>query len=193
MSNEKENLKNNAMDEKKKVNNKIEWLKSFVFAAIIAFLLMKFIVFFGYVPTGSMIPTINEGDRIVVWKCFRYLDWENRGLTYGDIVVFTSNNERVGEGKLLVKRVIGMGGDKISIDNGIVYRNGEKLDEPYLNEQVTNKDKYNDVVVPAGTVFMMGDNRLSSKDSRSFGCVPIEKVNGHVLIRVWPLNKIGNL
>ena len=82
---------------------------------------------------------------------------------------------------------------QISIDNGIVYRNGEKLDEPYLNEQVTNKDKYNDVVVPAGTVFMMGDNRLTSKDSRFFGCVPIEKVNGYIVIRIWQLNKIGKL
>ena len=93
-----------------------------------------------------------------------------------------------------VKRVIGLPGDHIVIgDDGSVYRNAEKLDEPYLNEQVTNKDKYNDVVVPAGTVFMMGDNRLSSKDSRFFGCVPIEKVNGYVVIRVWPLNKIGKL
>lgn len=180
MSNEKENLKNNAMDEKKKVNNKIEWLKSFVFAAIIAFLLMKFIVFFGYVPTGSMIPTINEGDRIVVWKCFRYLDWENRGLTYGDIVVFTSNNERVGEGKLLVKRVIGMGGDKISIDNGIVYRNGEKLDEPY----VKNKDSFfmNEIEIPEHEIFVLGDNRIGSYDSRFWDkqTVPIENVVGEL-------------
>ena len=93
-----------------------------------------------------------------------------------------------------IKRVIGLPGDHIEIkEDGSVYRNNEKLDEPYLNEQYTNRDTYNDVVVPHGTVFMMGDNRLSSKDSRFFGCVPIEKVNGYVVIRVWPLNKWGKL
>lgn len=163
-----------------------------------------------------MLPTTKENDRLIISRPTIF----KRDLKYGDIVTFeapleddlevnenniASYTEKTGIDSFFynfmgigkssyVKRVIGLPGDHIVIgDDGSVYRNGEKLDEPYLNEQVTNKDKYNDVVVPAGTVFMMGDNRLSSKDSRFFGCVPIEKVNGYVVIRVWPLNKIGKL
>ena len=83
-----------------------EWGKSLILALIIALLVLKFVVFFAIVPTGSMIPTIHEGDRIMVWRCLRYLDWENRGLTHGDIVVFDFTEASNGEDtKLLVKRV----------------------------------------------------------------------------------------
>ena len=150
---------------KRMLNCLAEWGKSFIVAGIIAFLIMKFVLFFAVIPTGSMIPTINEGSRVLVAKFYRYLDWENRGLKYGDIVVFDFKEATHGkEDKLLVKRVIGMGGDKIYIDNGVVYRNGKPLNEPY----VKNKDSFfmDEFTVPYGEIFVLGDNRANSFDGR---------------------------
>lgn len=163
---ENSNIKNQKeMSLKERViKSLVEWGKSLVVASIFAFLILHFVFFFAIVPTGSMIPTINEGDRIIVWKCLKYFD-ENKGLTYGDIVVFDfSDVTNNADDRLLVKRVIGMSGDIISIDNGIVYRNGEKIDEPY----VKNKDSFfmNEYRVPENEIFVMGDNRRDSFDSR---------------------------
>lgn len=94
-----------------------------------------------------------------------------------------------------IKRVIGKAGDHIVIsDDGYVYRNDQKLVEDYLKDGKTNQNgPYTDVIVPTGCVFVMGDNRLVSKDSRTFGCIPIDKIDGYVITRIWPLNKLGSL
>ena len=94
-----------------------------------------------------------------------------------------------------IKRVIGLPGDHIYVSkDGNVFRNGEKIDEPYTKDDVTSRSgTYINIEVPEDTVFVMGDNRLESKDSRVFGCIPISKVNGYVICRVWPFNKIGKL
>ena len=94
-----------------------------------------------------------------------------------------------------IKRVIGIGGDHVYIDkSGDVYVNDVKLEEPYLNDGTTDLNgRYVDVIVPEGYLYVMGDNRLHSMDSRCFGCIPIEKIDGYVLTRVWPFNKLGAL
>lgn len=102
----------------------------------------------------------------------------------------------VGLGKIsYIKRVIGLPGDHIYVsDDGFVYRNDEKLDEPYLKDKTTNQNgEYINLIVPDNTIFAMGDNRLESKDSRYLGCIPLSKVDGYVVTRVWPLNKLGDL
>ena len=90
-----------------------------------------------------------------------------------------------------------MPGEHVKIENGKVYINGELLDEPYLADGVkteaTQGEVFLDIVVPEGTLFLMGDNRPQSTDSRSFGCVPIEKIESRVLIRFWPLNLFGTV
>lgn len=96
-----------------------------------------------------------------------------------------------------IKRVIGLPGDHIQIKDGKVYLNGTEFNEPYLQSGVTttNMDKYvfTDLVVPDNCVFAMGDNRDYSTDCRSFGCIPLEKIEGTVWIRFWPLNLFGKV
>ena len=93
-----------------------------------------------------------------------------------------------------IKRVIGVAGDHIKIENGKVYRNGQELNETYLSEGTTTEGKtFSDIVVPEGYVFAMGDNRNHSTDCRAFGCIPLEKIESTVAIRIWPLDKWGKV
>ncbi len=97
--------------------------------------------------------------------------------------------------KSFIKRVIGLPGDHVLIRDGKVYINDQLLNEPYLkSDVVTNRTgDFYDIVVPEGTLFLMGDNREKSMDCRSFGCVPISKVESVVWIRFWPFNLFGKV
>ena len=95
-----------------------------------------------------------------------------------------------------IKRVIGLPGDHVQIKNGKVYINEEELEEDYLQSGIVTDDAegiFYDIIVPENTVFAMGDNRNSSVDCRAFGCIPLEKIEGKVLIRFWPLNEFGKI
>ena len=95
-----------------------------------------------------------------------------------------------------IKRVIGLPGDHVQIKNGKVYINEEELEEEYLQPGIITDDAegiFYDIIVPENTVFAMGDNRNSSVDCRAFGCIPLEKIEGKVLIRFWPLNEFGKV
>ena len=107
-----------------------------------------------------------------------------------DIVVIKMDDE------YLIKRVIGLPGDHVQIKNGKVYINEEELEEDYLQPGIITDDAegiFYDIIVPENTVFAMGDNRNSSVDCRAFGCIPLEKIEGKVLIRFWPLNEFGKI
>lgn len=95
-----------------------------------------------------------------------------------------------------IKRVIGLPGDHVQIKNGKVYINEEELEEDYLQLGIITDDAegiFYDIIVPENTVFAMGDNRNSSVDCRAFGCIPLERIEGKVLIRFWPLNEFGKV
>ena len=95
-----------------------------------------------------------------------------------------------------IKRVIALPGEHIQIKDGKVYINGEKLEEEYLQDDVMTTaegGQFIDLIVPEGTVFAMGDNRPNSGDSRKFGCIPYEKIEGKVVFRFWPLNVFGTI
>lgn len=166
-----------------------EWIKVFALAIVFAFLITQFIK-----PTlvrgESMYSTLEEGDYLIINRMsYKFGDPER-----GDIIVFKSNLQQDdGTSKDLVKRVIGIGGDTVKIENSKVYVNGEELNEPYIGDEITEGNI--DTVVPEGTVFVLGDNRDISLDSRydQVGFINKSDILGKVFIRLYPFNKIGLL
>ncbi len=148
-------------------------------AVLIATLLLPVLQIYG----DSMSPILEEGEIVVLTKSTQ--------LHSGDVIAFYYNN------KILVKRVIGVPGDWITIDaQGVVTRNGEVLDEPYLSEKSLGQcDLEFPYQVPEGGYFVMGDHRAVSTDSRSsqIGCIREEQILGRAVLRVWPLNKIDKI
>jgi signal peptidase I len=142
------------------------------------------------VPTGSMIPTIQIGNRVLAEKVsFRFV----RKPRYGDIVVFPDPK---GEHPHLIKRVIATGGQTVDLKNGKVFVDGRELVEPYTHGQpsfpLMSEIKF-PLVVPADDVWVMGDNRTNSGDSRVFGPITVESVEGHAVWTYWPLSAFGGL
>jgi signal peptidase I len=98
-----------------------------------------------------------------------------------------------GETENLIKRVVGVPGDRIRMQNGVLFVNQKQQKEPYLNADSPSSGSFGPVVVPEGHVFVMGDNRGNSADSRVFGPVPLENLRGKAILRFWPISKIGLL
>jgi signal peptidase I len=160
--------------------------------AICFVIVFAFLFFFR--PTvifqNSMLETLQPNDYVFLYKW----SYHNKPVEHGDIIVFRSElmvDEQDGN-KNLIKRVIGIPGDALEIKDGIVYRNGEALVENYTKDGVTNGDM-DEFMVPDGVYFVMGDNRLSSKDSRhpDVGLIPHSAILGKVVFRLFPLNKAG--
>ena len=154
-----------------------EWISASMSAVIIVSLLFAIAFRMVNVDGDSMLNTLHHGDRLLISN-FAYTP------DYGDIVVVRRKNDTP-----LIKRVIGLPGDVITIDDdiGVVYRNGEALDEPYTKDGFTPANGMPEqVIVQQGTVFVMGDNRGASLDSRMLGCQPIENVVGRVFYRIGP-------
>ncbi len=194
----------------------LEWIGCIVAAFVIALLIKYYIFTPTLVKQGSMTPTILDGERVLISRFVRTFNLE---LKRGDIVTFESParvleeeqiaqyDEIKGLGNKLsyyvleltktsfIKRVIGLAGDHVYIANGKVYLNEEELNEPYLVDglETPRKGMFYDVVVPDGYIFVMGDNRTGSSDSREFGCIPVDKVEGRVSFRIWPLSKMGKV
>ncbi len=146
-----------------------------------------------YIPSGSMLPTLQLGDRIIVDKLSYHLHPINRG----DIVVFSTPPADRGDPSVqdLVKRVIGLPGETIATDGaGRVTIDGRALSEPYLPRgTVTSSPPLRPQTIPKGEYFVMGDNRSDSKDSRIFGPIRGSLVVGRAVMRIWPLSHISLL
>lgn len=160
-----------------------EWILPVVGVFVLALLVQRFVFFHVLVPTGSMIPTINSGDRMFVVR-----EYFPKSLKTGDIVVFKVRPD--GVETLYVKRLIGTPGDTVEIKLGKVSVNGVELTEDY----VKRPDHYTGVFhVPEGKYFFMGDNRIDSKDSRypEVGFIEESDILAKAGLRFWPISNFG--
>lgn len=156
---------------------------SFIITLIAVFLIKQFLFDVVKIEGASMEPTIYAADQVVLIK----LGYKP---AVGDVVILEPPQDQT---KLYIKRIIAVEGQTIDLRDGYVYVNGEKLNEPYLPEgELTNPAQAEfPIVVKPGHVFVMGDNRSHSWDSRSIGQIPAENIYGKVTYRFWPINKLA--
>ena len=194
----------------------VEWVLCFIIAYAIYLVINYFIGTIAGVKQSSMYPTSKDGDRVVISRRVLF----NKSINRSDVVIleapidveqndtmFAVYEEKMGFGyftynvmglgkRSYIKRIVGLPGEHLYIaETGEVYINDELLEEQYLVEglKTPRTGDYYDVQIPEGYVFVMGDNRDGSKDSRELGLIPINKIEGKVILRIWPLNKIGSL
>ncbi len=153
-------------------------------AVLIALLIHAFLAQATRVYGQSMEPNLHSDERLVVEK----ISYRFHGPRRGDIVVL---HDPAGGPELLIKRVIGLPGERVTLADGRVYIDGTPLDEPYLSQPTPGNSRT--WLVPPLTVFVMGDNRSASRDSRVFGPVPLDQIIGRVLFRYWPPGEIGTV
>ena len=209
--------------EKEKIKEILEWVYCIIIAVVLALLVRYFIGTPTVVKQPSMYPTLKPDHILILnrWsstiketpKRGEIITFESPTTAYMSIseadldnpVAKYENNPQGVFGKFryyvlelgktsYIKRVIALPGERLKIDNGRVYINGELLQEEYLQDNVvTEEGAYSDITVPEGYVYVMGDNRSQSTDSRRFGCIPIDKIESKVWIRFWPLNLSGKV
>lgn len=172
-----------------KGNEFFSWIRTIILAVIIAFLIRAFL-FSNYIVDGeSMLPTMNHGDRLIVNKLVYKLYEPERF----DLIVFHTNSSSD-----YIKRVIGLPGDRIEYKNDVLYINGEPYEEAFLDdlrkdvEQLTHDFTLQQIIgketVPENTVFVLGDNRRHSTDSRQLGVIPYDQIVGEVNVKYWPFS-----
>ena len=216
-------MEDNKMKISPKVKNIIEWGYCIIIAVALALLIRFYIGTPTMVKQVSMYDTLEEGERLILYRWTRTVNGEyKRGeiITFEapsktnipaydinmDSPVAPYENEPKGmlakfsyyvlefNKYSYIKRIIAVEGDHIKIEEGKVYLNGEELYESYLKEGLETDGKtFRDITVPEGHVFVMGDNRNQSTDSRNFGCIPVRKIESKVWIRFWPLSKFGTV
>ena len=171
----------------------LEFLVLLVFSFVVVFgIIRPFVAEAYYIPSKSMVPTLEVGDRVLVNKFIYRFEAPKRG----DIVIFDSVEGNKQE--TLIKRVIGLPGDKIQLRHGTLFLNGQRQNEPYVVNSpcargVPKTCSYGPVTVPKGHYFLMGDNRAGSEDSRYFGSVPRDDIKGEAFLRFWPPDRVGPL
>ena len=206
-----------------KAKDILEWIYCIIIALVLALLFRYFIATPTIVKQRSMFPTLKENQRLLLNRTYRITkNYPERGdiITFEAPSVMEIPQSEVDQSKPMaryekeptnifskfvyyvvevtkksfIKRVIALPGEHVKIENNAIYINGERLEEDYLREDVkTESEKFNDFIVPEGYIFAVGDNREHSTDCRSFGCIPINKLEGKVIFRLWPFDVFGKI
>lgn len=170
------------------LRNTVEWVLIIGVALMAAVIIKTYLIQAFYIPSASMERTLNIHDRVLVNK----LSYRLHDIHRGDVVVFERPPNDVGQIRDLIKRVVALPGETVEGREGIVYVDGRALEEPYLERGVVTGD-FPLKRVPDGYIWVMGDNRGNSSDSRVFGAVAESSIIGRAFIRVWPITALGLL
>lgn len=168
----------------------IESLKTLGLSLVLALGIRTFIAEARYIPSGSMEPTLQINDRLIINK----LSYDFGGIPQrGDIIVFqpTKTLEELKYRDAFIKRVIGLPGDTVEVRDGVVYVNNQPLKEDYIMEKP--RYQWGPEVVPKDSYLVLGDNRNNSYDSHYWGFVPQDRIIGRAIVRFWPLNRVGTV
>lgn len=165
----------------------LSYIEILVFSFILSWGLRSAVVQASIIPTGSMLPTIQLQDRVIVDKLLFKLSEIKRG----DIIVFHPLREADSSGVPWIKRIIGLPGEKVEIKGGKVLINETELNEPYEMEKPDYS--FGQIIVPENSYFVLGDNRNNSLDSHYWGVLPAKNIIGKASLRYWPLNRFGYL
>lgn len=170
-------------------NPLLEGVKTIGLSVILALGIRTFVAEARYIPSGSMLPTLQINDRLIVDKLSYHFQTPQRG----DIVVFspTDTLKQQNFKDAFIKRVIGLPGEKVAVKGGRVYINNKPLQEKYIEDAPDYQ--YGPVTVPTDSYLVLGDNRNNSYDSHYWGFVPRDRIIGRAVVRFWPLNRLGEL
>ncbi len=166
----------------------LSWMRDLAFSVLLAVILIVFIYQPVKVEGTSMMPVLTNNERIFINK-FTYR-FGAGNIDRGDLVVFFFPLDR---SKSYIKRIIGIPGDTVQIDNGTVYVNGQQLNEPYVPDEYRDRQSQPALTVPSEHYFVLGDHRTSSNDSRAWGTVERKDIYGKAVFVYWPLEKMGRL
>ncbi len=182
------------------IRGMLEWIVVAVGALAVALLIKAFLLQAFFIPSGSMLETLQINDRVLVNK----LSYRLHDVNRGDVVVFEKPPLASGDINDLIKRVIALPGETLTLVDGEVYINGTRLDEPYILGKLSLPER--DIIpncdgapgpdrctIPPGFVFVMGDNRTGSSDSRTFGPIEESSIVGRAFLKVWPITDISFL
>ncbi|MFP4099798.1 signal peptidase I [Coleofasciculus sp.] len=167
----------------------VEGLKTIGLSVFLAIGIRSFVAEARYIPSGSMEPTLQINDRLIIDK----ISYNFRQPQRGDIVVFSPTEALKQQNfqDAFIKRVIALPGETVEVKGGRVYVNGQSLREQYIEEEP--EYSYGPVTVPEDNYLVLGDNRNNSYDSHYWGFVPRENIIGRAIVRFWPLNRVGEV
>ena len=181
-------------DQTNKASSKKKDFRTIIIWLFIAFLLRWQVLEPRWIPSGSMLPTLQIQDKILIEKVSpRFNRYLNNEIEREAIVVFAPPQQLIQAGydekSALIKRVVGIPGDQLEVHNGKLIRNKKIVDEPWILEPI--KYELDPFVVPPSSIWVLGDNRNNSLDSHLWGALPKRNLIGTAVLRYWPINKIG--